>query len=530
MKRFLAIVLLVLLAFQSLGMNAFAAETLHENGFNSEEFTKAFEQGELELKRLDLPGTENISWISLSPKGSYLFGYQQDVGYGLYDVAQQHFSLLTVDTSGDTYGCLERVMRTSPDYWEVVWSPDEEYFSITNYAKNIGSAAFVWDLYLGDTQTSTLRVLQTWNRKMMRDDFGTAISPCFSEDSCSLYYTFYGNIENERKFQTYEYNLATGENTLLFENATLPDFLSEYFFCMDDGRFLELKRNADTGKDVLYLFYPDEKTWNSTSFEIDSLPEFANVEKFINVRICKIDGQRFALIIETQTNMNSNTYSLLFQINESNQFEVAPDTYTQEIHTFAQDVKVVLSDTYARNIQPSPDGQYFLSVNYDEGNKKSRYGLWVNNTDKKYDGTPKEVKVTLPEDISYEVLLFYCMGANVQSAAMYQGMQWGGDLVLLSPTDVCYFASAKDIPWNKTTDMTGTTWLCITPQFATLRFLENGVFEMTAEGQTMAGEYHWESYDTLGLTMFDETILFVSEGDSLIVESEDEKLIFYLSK
>lgn len=535
MKRIIAAILSIILMCYSVlasantgndtSCNAADAPQTQDDGFDSEAFTAAFDAGILTLKKLELPGTEDIRWISISPKGSYLFGYQQGAGYGLYDVAQQHFTLLTVDTSGDTYECLERAIGLSPDYLEVVWSPDEQYFSITNYKRNIIQCTYDWDLFLGDTQTSTIRVLQTWNRRVIKDDFGTAVSPCFSEDSCSLYYTFYGNIEGERKYQTYEYNLVTGENTLLFVNAISPEYLLAYFFCMDDGRFIELKNNHATGKDALYLFYPDGEKWNSTSFEIGSLPEFANVEIFSNLRLCKIDEQRFALIFQADNNM----YSLLFQINEANQFEVAPDTYTQEIYLADQDVKVVIDDTYARNIQPSPDGKYFLSVNSDKSQGR-RFGLWVSNTDKKYDGTPEEVKVTLPEEFSSDGVFYYCMGENPLSVAMTQGMQWGGDLVLLSPTDVCYFEAAIDAPWNWKTDLAGTSWMCITPMIATVKFLDEGVFTMSGQGEEITGEYQWMSFNTVALTAYEDTLLFVFEENTLRFESEDGIVTFHYAK
>ena len=76
------------------------------------------------------------------------------------------------------------------------------------------------------------------------------------------------------------------------------------------------------------------------------------------------------------------------------------------------------------------------------------------------------------------------------------------------------------------TNLTGTSWECVTPVQATLNFGENGVFEMFSDGETVTGEYQWVNSNVMVLTAFDEPALFVRDGNVLRSDDGTNKITF----
>lgn len=76
------------------------------------------------------------------------------------------------------------------------------------------------------------------------------------------------------------------------------------------------------------------------------------------------------------------------------------------------------------------------------------------------------------------------------------------------------------------TDLTGTSWECVTPVEVTLNFIENGAFEMFSDGEMITGEYQWVNSQMVVLTAYDEPVLFIRNGNTLSAEDGDVLITF----
>ena len=248
----------------------YLSKTAAENsGFNAEAFAAELEADNLSLKKVKLPGTEdigNVKWLSVSPNGRCLLGAYSE-GYGVYYVAEEVFIPLAYDTTGDEYGNLERFSKSAlPKYLSIVWSPDERYFAVVN-RDEVTAGHFKWDLFVGDLTTNTFRVLQTWSNKLTNG--GAVYQACFDQSSEKIYYSFYGKVDNPfgSDYFTVEYDIATGESRPLFSNEWANEYGDKYrcyydgMHCLSDGRILQIAACSDREDHGISIMTPTGDGW-----------------------------------------------------------------------------------------------------------------------------------------------------------------------------------------------------------------------------------------------------------------------------
>ena len=389
------------------------------NGFNTGAFASKLESNQLSLERVDLPGTEDISWVkwlSVSPKGSYLIGAYED-GYGVYYVTEEVFIPLTFDTTGDEYGNLERFSQLAlPKYLSFVWSPNERYFAVVNRQMVVVNNRLEWDLFVGDLTTNTFRALETWSNKL-RENGGAVYQACFDQSCEKLYYSLYGYMDNpfDSKFFTVEHDIATGESRPLCSNEWTDENGYEYscaydgMHCLSDGRILQIAVRKDSKDFGLSIMMPTGDNWERRYLSIANGDDRGN-----NFQFCMVEDDFLTFTY----------FNMLREYEETLYISLIGNNPLASGNTFR--------DYDVGNTQLSPDGKYVLSLMH----SGSSYSLEV--LDRTSKGFLKTIvkggaKVSVPFDLRTNGA--YLLGHNSFATEFIDGIQWGGNILLLGTKD-----------------------------------------------------------------------------------------------
>lgn len=481
-------------------------------GFNSAAFSKELEKGRLSLQEVDLPGMEGIeliSWVSVSPKGSYLLG-QTSEGYGIYHIAEEVFVPLEIDTTNDEFHKLDRFSKLLlPQYMKAVWSPDERYFVIVNWNEVVVNGKLMWDLFVGDTRTHTVQVLETWHHRLFSG--GSIYQVCFNQNSDKIYYGYcgYGNNPFDSKYMTAEFDLATKQSRPLFSNQWTDKNGEEYsctndgMYCTSDGCIVQIAVRKDSKDFGVSIMTPVGSEWKRNYISLVS-----GNTRGSNFHFSMVSDDFLAF---TYTEMGENREVTAFTFVNSN---------------YALDERNTYKYHNVGNVQISPDGDYLLSLIH----SGKSYELKVYE---KEHVNGRGTTVDIPFNINSNGP--YLLGYNSLASCYYGGMQWGGNTLLIgtkNDVSVYQFKNTNSniaYPWHEDDGLTGTVWSNQGPVVMTISFSEKGVCEMclVASDLTISGEYTLLSEGNVELNFQGDVMRGVFKGNSLHLDESNEMVYFY---
>lgn len=412
MKKRVCVLLIIMML---LSAAALADGTAYAGEFNTQAFSEAYAEGKLRLKKLNLPGMEGITWISVSPNGK-LFGCSSD-GYVIYDAETDTATVQNIDWTGDEFGHLERVLSL---YWnrcgEVVWSPDGRYYALVNRTEVMLRINLRWDLFVGDTQTNTIRVLKTWSDKPSDVSSGAVYQLCFDDEGEKIYYSFIGDAQNpfepffsREGIMTAEYDMATGSIRPLFNNGWRDENGKEYLctgsdlYYLSGGRLLQAYSSSDGSEFGLRLMIPEGDEWISEYYAIQA-PESG--------------------YMRLQLRMVSDDYCVLMWTDRQTAKGVAKYIGIGEDNRFTEH-----EEHEAENVQISPDGNYCIFLIENKQRYDDEYDLDVHAKAGRELPGRSVVRIDTPFFIKSN--RYYLAGENDFSVRFNNGIEWGGNLLLL---------------------------------------------------------------------------------------------------
>ena len=177
---------------------------------------------EWHLTEKTLYHTEEVNWISVSPNGTYLLGIDWNAeethsSLVLYDMPKhkQHVITWQVAEENEAYVFLRRIFATRSfiDSIDIVWSANEEYFTIADYDLFAQSTTGVNILCIGNITDKTLSVPYVWEHNTNRDGGAAVVNASFAADTSALYFTLANNGVFSERFLIIRYDLQTGSLT-----------------------------------------------------------------------------------------------------------------------------------------------------------------------------------------------------------------------------------------------------------------------------------------------------------------------------
>ncbi|MBE5786104.1 MAG: hypothetical protein E7324_01025 [Clostridiales bacterium] len=350
-------------------------------------------------------------WLSVSPSGRYLIGYNND-GMDLqstlllYDTENRIAAPLAVqvDEKSDAGKSFQKMMQSpgSLRSLQIIWAPDEMHFVFTDTDTLMNVQGYN-GLHIGSVREKKITTPLHWSRRTQKDDSGLLAHAGFSADSSTLYYMVYGNAY-ENKFQMLKYDLITGMETPLFSCLEEADGekityvfraligVNDDLFITDistpGGGFAVLRRENGEWQRQLFL-----REGNLSVQRLEYSPESG-----------------YGMVLTC--NYKDNQYTAyVFRLDESgNMLSLEPFSLNQTANPIPRD-KVI-------NFALSPDGQYAMLVIQEMG-VEGRIGML------KLDDLSLST-VSVPEAISGNVQAW---GFNVPVAPVSIGYSWGGKYV-----------------------------------------------------------------------------------------------------
>lgn len=168
--------------------------------------------------------------FSVSPAGNSALIVSDNVVFGLNGATITALWPNEERGVADDYGNMKKFytsgMRRLLDYEGIVWSHDGRYAVLTSSWKVIfGGNPYFIDPMLIDTVTGDIFLTATYPNKIVDDLGGDPIGACFSSDDQYLYYTFRGNLGENRNggiihYGLFRYDLTTEETELLYKGNT----------------------------------------------------------------------------------------------------------------------------------------------------------------------------------------------------------------------------------------------------------------------------------------------------------------------
>lgn len=399
---------------------------IEKNPFD-EAFALKFRQQSLKLEPVTLPGVpEDIQWLSGSPGGRYLIGLHEET-LQVYDTRQQKLLPLIFDMQEDTYGNLAWIQRRTTSYptdFNIVWSPDERYFTLYSWIFSMQNAKCVCDLLLCDTQSMTISVKRAWDQDRKAESYGTVYSACFSPDSRILYFGFYGNAYNYfegSKYMILAYDIAADTITPVAESSQKTEDLwweavKDDLVCLEDGSIIQTSRQIKPKPQHYSVrrLIPTKDGWESTWMPITDHA----MEKGLSM-IHARSGAPSTLLLTMHymqdKEYQTDFYQLIMRF-------VKPNT----------DGTLALSNQIpgGRNACYSPGGRYALilaDIAFEDGVRfhDIEYGLCAVDT---ATGEQRAVEFTNAPSVEDYISMH---GHNIMAKKFPAGMMWCGDLVLL---------------------------------------------------------------------------------------------------
>lgn len=383
------------------------------DAFQQKVFQEALEQGHLVLKRFDVEAYGN-QWLSVSPKGTYLLGYQSgdqgmpltETDLQLYHVASGEVTALRVEESED-----------AQDYWralmmqgtlKAVWSADERYFTLVDYDRVVNQS-MGGVLVLADTAEKKIEIVEYWNRSFIREDGGGVYQACFSPKGDKLYYSLYGGAAEQysSRIMTMAYDIAKGTSTACFANEFDMENGETYWayapgmFCLTDGSIVQaIHPFFGSGRIGVRMMRPVQDGWESS---ICLLAE----NRGLKVSQLRMAGDDRCLVTYFGSMPTTAGGTVVFEKTDGHSFEV-------------------LEDSGIYNAVWSSNGRYLMSL---QRQSEDAYSLMVQD----YGDTEAGIRGVSAVIDGADVKDRYAnlMGGNALAKNFDDGMQWGGNLVLL---------------------------------------------------------------------------------------------------
>lgn len=425
MKKLLALFLAALLLYS-------ACSAAFAEGFDTAAFEEKLNRQALKIEPVTLPGApEQVTWLTASPSGRYFVGLT-DTALIVYDRQSQAFSPINIDWNSDTNGKLQMLFN-QPKWllkFNFVWSPDERYFTASSLDLTISNNTLVCDLMLCDTETMTLRIVQSWGLKAKDENSGSIYNTCFSPDGKTLYFGFFGKAYTEQfggKCLTLAYDIAADTvsfvtlNQYTDEQGIKKDAVFHFMACLEDGSLVQLLYNKSKPMD-LYLRHltPSAQGWSESLVPLPYQRPMATP-----YLLCAAAGTRVLVrfdisgsIVATTNKANNTANAMLGAAAQRSPLE---PLIMEAILDANKNLVPGATFTGARNACLSPDGRYILLLI----GQHSQWGLTVCDT---RTNKPSFVDVSvLQENTDFACVV----GKNALASKFDAGMMWCGDLLLI---------------------------------------------------------------------------------------------------
>ena len=405
-------------------------------GFDTAAFAEKFSRQSLKLEPVTLPGApEKVTWLSGSPSGRYFVGLT-DTALIVYDRQSQAFSPINIDWSSDKNGKLATLFG-KPDWllrFNFVWSPDEKYFTASSLELTVSNNLYVCDLMLCDTETMTLRIVQSWGLKAKDENSGSIYNTCFSPDGKTLYFGFFGKAYTEQfggKCLTLAYDIAADTvsfvtlNQYTDDQGIKKDAVFHFMACLENGSLVQLLFNKSKPMD-LYLRHltPSAQGWDEALLLLPYQRPMATP-----YLLCTAAGTRvlvrFDLSIAYTGPINKAQNSVDAMLSASAQRSPLEPLIMEAVLDANKNLVPGANFTGARNACLSPDGRYILLLT----GEYNQWGLAVCDT--------RTNKLSFVDvSVLQENTDFACVvGKNALASKFDAGMMWCGDLLLIGTSD-----------------------------------------------------------------------------------------------
>lgn len=429
-KKLTTLILLLVLA-TTISANA---QNITDTGIDEQSLDLAFMWGEMTLEEItDIPNAEEATWLSVSPKGTYLLALLRDesIRFAIWDTVHHTWMYPSQDVvSGSETDYIYYYRGITDSSMTFVWSPDETYFFTHNtYASdhNYDCSQF----FLGNTQNNSIII---GNVKDIIDwiDLNSCIyQACFDPNNEKLYLgirSWEKPPENvtllaENEFFTVEYDLSTKKSTFLFANKWFNEQGKEMVadiagLCyLQQNDFVQLA--VDQNNHDLYLrrICKDGDNWTETMTYVNNL---LREKKYCYVQLRTGSNQR--MYIQFLDHYHD-------KVRKTIPVYLTPDgTITLGVEREAQSLLI------------SPYGEYAI---YGSTLKPASLGLWSEN---KNDGLRIPVYSDLEENDEIQQFDPYTMNHKKDYVTSIPG-QWGGNILLLPAVDglrVCVISEITD--------------------------------------------------------------------------------------
>ncbi len=423
MKKLLALFLAALLLYS-------ACSAAFAEGFDTAAFEEKLNRQALKIEPVTLPGApEQVTWLTASPSGRYFVGLT-DTALIVYDRQSQAFSPINIDWNSDTNGKLQMLFN-QPKWllkFNFVWSPDERYFTASSLDLTISNNTLVCDLMLCDTETMTLRIVQSWGLKAKDENSGSIYNTCFSPDGKTLYFGFFGKAYTEQfggKCLTLAYDIAADTvsfvtlNQYTDDQGIKKDAVFHFMACLEDGSLVQLVYNTKKPMD-LYLRHltPSAQGWSESLVLLPYQRPMATP-----YLLCTAAGSRvlvrFDISITVPINAANNTADAM--LGAAAKRSPLEPLIMEAVLDANKNLVPGATFTGARNACLSPDGRYILLLT----GEYNQWGLAVCDT---RTNKPSFVDVSvLQENTDFACVV----GKNALASKFDAGMMWCGDLLLI---------------------------------------------------------------------------------------------------
>lgn len=375
-----------------------------DGAYDQAALEKAIEENRVALTEMDMSSTGTISWISVSPKGTYLLGCDENVGnrfgstqFYLYRVSDGELIPLQIDRSGDRYNKLQNMdVRGN----HVTWSCDEAHFAFDGYQGIL--TGYACDLVIGDVDKGTIGVAQAWNGPMafLSKGAATVYQACFHpDDPDTLYYSLYGAYPSEEYGSDYMmmvYDLRTGKSEALYSNHWNERGMDiscdkPCMVVMRDGSIIQVCSAANGDYGLSVTFRQDNGKWNGY--------------------LMGLSGDGVPRIIVSGSD--------LFTIRYVGGLSITTELYSCADHMVTQ---VDLGGSAGMNLVVSENGPFVLSLH--EGDGTAEIALRsVDHPDRR----------TVCGELEHERMMPMVGQGNTNYLSLIaDGIVWGGDIVLLN--------------------------------------------------------------------------------------------------
>lgn len=425
MKKLLSLFLAALLLCS-------ACSAAFAEGFDAAAFAEKFDRQSLKIEPVTLPGApEQVTWLTGSPSGRYFVGLT-DTALIVYDRQSQAFSPINIDWSSDANGKLAKLF-SKPEWllaFHFVWSPDERYFTASSLELTISNNMLVCDLMLCNTETMTLRIVQSWGLKAKDENSGSVFNTCFSPDGKTLYFGFFGNAYAQQfgsKYLTLAYDIAAGTVSYVTSNqykddqGVQKDGVFHTMACLEDGSLVQLLYNRKKPMD-LYLRHltPSAQGWDESLLLLPYQRSMATP-----YLLCTATGSRVLVRFDLSTaytgtiDKAKNTADAM--LGAAAQRSTPEPLVMEAVLDSNKNLVPGANFTGTKNACLSPDSRYILLLT----GQYNQWGLTVYDT---LTGKPCFADIsTLQENTDFA----YIYGRNALAKQFPTGMMWCGDLLLI---------------------------------------------------------------------------------------------------